>query len=254
MRKHLKLALMAMTAIPTIATSLTLTPLLCPAQAWAQAHGKLPNRIVAVRDGDGSIVYVNTPVASSPIPHHGTQTKQIREVQAGGISAPDTAGRSDVESAIADASARHGMDPALVRAVVRAESNFNPLAVSRKGALGLMQLMPATAGDLNVTNPFDPRQNVDAGVRHLKQLLANFGGDLQLGLAAYNAGEAAVRRSGGVPNFAETRDYVRQIVATYSGDSSVGNGRVQASGKSGHPASARIFRDEHGVLTMTNTE
>jgi hypothetical protein len=107
-------------------------------------------------------------------------------------------------------SQRHGVDPALVRAVVEVESNYEPTARSRKGAMGLMQLMPATARHYAVANPYDPQANLDAGIRHLRSLLDRF--DVRLALAAYNAGEAAVRRYGGVPPFRETRDYVARVM------------------------------------------
>ena len=115
------------------------------------------------------------------------------------------------------------MDPSLVRSVVKVESNFNPNAVSRKGAMGLMQLMPSTARSLNVANPFDPAQNVDAGVRHLRKLLDSYGGNVRLSLAAYNAGAGAVARSAGVPHFRETQDYVRRITNLYNGGGSRGS-------------------------------
>src|SRR5579859_4545870 len=118
---------------------------------------------------------------------------------------------AQIDAAIAQAAARHHVDPNLVRAVVKVESNFNPNAVSRKGAMGLMQLMPGTARELAVTDPFDPRQNVDAGVRHLRGLLDSFDGDVSRSLAAYNAGARAVEKHGGVPPYAETKDYVRRI-------------------------------------------
>ena len=110
-----------------------------------------------------------------------------------------------------------------MRSVVKVESNFNPNAVSRKGAMGLMQLMPSTARSLNVSNPFDPQQNVDAGVRHLRRLLDSYGGDVRLSLAAYNAGSGAVARSAGVPHFRETQNYVRRITNLYNGGSEPGS-------------------------------
>src|SRR5258707_3317533 len=94
------------------------------------------------------------------------------------------ASSDEIDASIVMAAARHNVDPNLVRAVVKVESNFNSNAVSRKGAMGLMQLMPSTARSLNVKNPFDPDQNVDAGVRHLKHLLQNYGGELQITLTA----------------------------------------------------------------------
>src|SRR5580698_8947368 len=124
--------------------------------------------------------------------------------------------QQDIDAAIDAAAVRHNVDPSLVRSVVKVESNFNPNAVSRKGAMGLMQLMPSTARSLNVANPFDPAQNVDAGVRHLRKLLDSYGGNVSLSLAAYNAGSGAVARSAGVPHFRETQNYVRRITDLYS--------------------------------------
>jgi len=154
-----------------------------------------------------------------------------------------------IDEAIETAARRHNVDPNLVRAVIKVESGGNPSAVSRTGAMGLMQLMPATARQLKVSNPFDPAQNVDAGVRHLKGLLDNFRGDLNLSLAAYNAGEGAVRRNGGVPPYWETRNYVRRITSLYGQGGSISLG-ISA------PLSApiHVFRDERGVLQITNTE
>jgi hypothetical protein len=153
---------------------------------------------------------------------------------------------ADIDTAIEQAAARHNVDPNLVRAVVKVESNFNPNAVSQKGAMGLMQLMPATARQLKVKNPFDPEQNVDAGVRHLKQLLESYGGDVKLSLAAYNAGSGAVARSAGVPHYAETQSYVRRITNLYYG------GSVFEPGASHDPVT--VQRDARGVLYISNTD
>jgi len=118
---------------------------------------------------------------------------------------------------VRETSRRHRVDPRLVEALIRVESGFDAQAVSPKGAVGLMQLMPATALRYRVTDRFDPAQNVEGGVRYLRDLLALFGGDLQLALAAYNAGEEAVLRHGGrVPPYAESQTYVRRVTALYS--------------------------------------
>jgi hypothetical protein len=153
----------------------------------------------------------------------------------------------EIDQSIVMAAARHNVDPNLVRAVIRVESNFNSNAVSRTGAMGLMQLMPKTARQLKVKNPFDAEQNVDAGVRHLKYLLENYNGDVNLTLAAYNAGEGAVRRNRGVPHFAETQDYVRRITNIYYGGSG-----ISQLGASRDPV--HVQRDARGVLYISNTE
>lgn len=158
--------------------------------------------------------------------------------------------QQDIDAAIDAAAARHNVDPSLVRSVVKVESNFNPNAVSRKGAMGLMQLMPSTARSLNVSNPFDPQQNVDAGVRHLRKLLDSYGGDVRLTLAAYNAGSGAVARSAGVPHFKETQNYVRRITNLYNGGSEPGS---YILGSPVHEP-VHVRRDARGVLYISNTE
>jgi soluble lytic murein transglycosylase-like protein len=158
--------------------------------------------------------------------------------------------QEDIDAAINDAAARHNVDPSLVRSVVKVESNFNPNAVSRRGAMGLMQLMPSTARSLKVSNPFDPAQNVDAGVRHLRTLLDSYKGDVRLTLAAYNAGSGAVARSAGVPHFRETQNYVRRITDLYNGGTEPGSHVI--GGISRDPV--RVHRNAEGVLYISNTE
>ncbi len=110
---------------------------------------------------------------------------------------------------------QHGVDPKLAIAVAKNESSFSPNALSSAGAIGVMQLMPDTARGLGVKDPYDPRQNIDGGVRYLKQLLESFGGNVEKTVAAYNAGPQAVNSYGGIPPYAETQNYVRKVMADY---------------------------------------
>jgi transglycosylase-like protein with SLT domain len=112
---------------------------------------------------------------------------------------------------IAAVSQTHGVDPMLVRALIQVESNYEPKAKSPKGAMGLMQLMPSTAREYKVRNPFDPKANIEAGIKHLKGLIDRFG--VEMALAAYNAGEGAVKRFNGIPPYRETRNYVSRILS-----------------------------------------
>jgi len=282
MRKHLQLALMAS---PVIATFLSLTTPYVQAEAGS---GGAKTAITST-DDNGRKVYVNesfpvmtnkrseTPVRRNSLAYWSAAEHRWKPVPSANIRAArsaaaevnhylgETSGQSsplpnfvhgrafsaqDIDAAIDQAASRHNVDPNLVRAVIKVESNFNPNAVSRKGAMGLMQLMPQTARQLKVANPFDPQQNVDAGVRHLKQLMQNYGGDVKLTLAAYNAGQGAVARSAGVPHFAETRNYVKRITQLYYGGADSGMHFLQ------NPMHDPIHveRDARGVLHISNTD
>ena len=129
-----------------------------------------------------------------------------------------SAQRMELDAVVAEAAARHGVPAKLVMAVIAAESQFDPLAVSSRGALGLMQLMPATARILGVSDPFDPRENIEAGVRHLRAMLDLFDNNVPLALAAYNAGPMKVIHHRGVPPYRETRQYVSRILRRLDGE------------------------------------
>jgi soluble lytic murein transglycosylase-like protein len=124
---------------------------------------------------------------------------------------------ADIQIAIDRHSEAQSLDPKLVRAMIQVESGYNHRARSHKGAMGLMQLMPATASLYSVENPYDPDDNVRGGTRYLRYLVDKFPGRLDLAVAAYNAGPGAVQRYGGVPPYQETKDYVRRVLALYNG-------------------------------------
>jgi soluble lytic murein transglycosylase len=144
----------------------------------------------------------------------------VAQPSAAGESRPSSPSTfsSTFSDIINDACDKHGVDPALVHAIVKVESDFNAYAVSRKGAMGLMQLMPQTAVELNVRNSFNPSENIYGGVKYLRYLLDRYEGNLQLALAAYNSGETNVRKWGTVPPFPETQQYVKKILRIYNGN------------------------------------
>jgi soluble lytic murein transglycosylase-like protein len=142
---------------------------------------------------------------------------------------------------------QYGMDPLLVQAVIEVESNYDPFAVSPKGAQGLMQLMPGTARDLSVRNSFNPLENIEAGVRHLKHLLERFGGNIENAVAAYNAGAGAVERHGGVPPYRETADYVAKVSRKLQEARRAADSQIAAPAESEYPPLIS-FVDESGRL------
>jgi soluble lytic murein transglycosylase len=175
--------------------------------------GESRGDIYAYKDRQGVIHFTNAPTSSRYRPI-------IRE------RGRNSAGSLTVrfEEMIRSAANRYGVDPHLVQAVIKVESDFNTEARSHKGAQGLMQLMPETVQLHQVNNVYDPEQNIDGGVRHLRLLLDRYQGDLQLTLAAYNAGVKAVEKHRGIPPFVETREYIRRVMSyldRYRGSGSV---------------------------------
>jgi soluble lytic murein transglycosylase-like protein len=168
-----------------------------------------------------------TTVATAPTtPQTGATTFADTLAQATAAAAPTATGTpvggdsTQFDAAIQAAAQQNGVDPNLVKAVIKQESGFDPNAGSPAGAQGLMQLMPSTAAGLGVSNPLDPTQSIAGGTKYLKSMLDRFGGDVSLALAAYNAGPNAVARYGGVPPYAETQKYVQSVLANFQAFSS----------------------------------
>jgi len=220
-------------------------------------------KIVELVDDQGRRVYINSQEEDSAF---GTRDSAFNNHPF--LWSGRNPGLANLIRKVAD---RHQVDPELIHAIVNVESGYDSRAVSRKGAMGLMQLIPATARRFGVEDPFDPRQNIEGGTTYLKYLLGLFDGNLALSLAAYNAGENSVRREGGIPPFSETREYVRKVRSIYQpfqalepSESPVGDGSStvrtrsrRRSGKGGkatdhtlEPTTAPIYTyvDGQGVL------
>lgn len=224
--------------VPLFAALLSLAVMADPAMAGSTYR---------YEDGDGVVHYTNVPSD----PRYGFVRRDPEPAKPAAAEPRETVGRGwrAFAHVIRAAARRYGVDTRLVEAIVQTESAGNPTAVSPKGARGLMQLMPERAAELGVRDSFDPVQNVDGGVRHMRDLLQRFRGDVTLALAAYNAGEAAVRAYGGIPPYAETREYVRRVRALYDGA-----GQAIPSAVALVTAPQRIYRGvaEDGTLTFTN--
>lgn len=192
---------------------------------------------------DGRIVITNTPSGEGLRPVPGMNEP------AGGI-ARGTMPATPYDAFIERVAREYGISPDLVKAVALVESGFDPHAVSPKGAGGLMQLMPATAKRYGVRDVFDPLENLRAGIRHLRDLLDEFGGNVTLALAAYNAGSGAVRRHGGVPAYPETRAYVSKVHESMGEAPRRDRSRGTQGGPAGEPV--RLTRRPDGTLALVN--
>jgi len=201
--------------------------------------------IVIITDEHGRKIYINTSEARSKGP---LAAPSASPAKASNTISPS----SDINKLVEQTANRLQVDPQLVHAIIQVESEYDPKAVSPKGAMGLMQLIPETAQRFGVGDPFNPKENIEGGVSYLRYLLDLFGGDLPRSLAAYNAGEGAVERSGGIPSYAETRDYVQKVTNLYQSGSRQSG--TNAAGRK--PPASPIFRyvDEQGVVHYSNVE
>ena len=200
---------------------------------WAPAVVAETYRLI---DGNGTVHLTNAPTDPR---YRGLPS--VSGTSTGWLRMSETS-RNQYATEIRASASRHGVDPTLVESVIRAESAFNPTAVSRTGARGLMQLMPKTAMALGVRDSFNPRENIDGGVRHLRYLVDRYPGNLPLAVAAYNAGEGAVDAYRGIPPYAETQQYVQRVLK-------VGGAW---SGRSARPRSVYRYAGPNGSVTYSN--
>ena len=166
-------------------------------------------------DEKGVVHFTNCPRDSKFKPYLRESKEDQVVTRTVSLPLPPIKNTGDYDSLISECSEKYQVDFALIKAIIRAESGFNPLAISRKGAKGLMQLMPETAQRVNVSNIFNPRENIEGGVRYFKYLLSLFNNDLRLSLAAYNAGENVVAELRSIPPYRETVDYVKKVLNYY---------------------------------------
>ena len=235
MRKHA-----AITAVMLLATLFVSTTFL------AQAT---PAQIAKIVDENGRQFFINAEPRLTP-KITGSKPSNIYlpgQTSLSGRQPEVNMTHDGVEKLIREASERHKVDPALVRAVIETESNWNPRAYSHKGAGGLMQLIPTTAQRYGAYDVFNPQQNIDAGVKYLRTLLERYNGNLDLALAAYNAGEGAVDRAGGVPLYRETRNYVQKVQNAYFRP---GSGRMPDAYVNSHAIHKDVSSD--GRIIFTN--
>ena len=156
---------------------------------------------------------------------------------------------SDYHDIVYEKATKYSLDPSLVKAVIKAESNWNERAVSRKGAMGLMQLMPTTANEMDVRNPFNPEENIEGGTRYLRYLLEKYNGDLTLALAAYNAGPKRIDTYGTVPPITETRHYVNRVLSLYNGKMNYAFDGESSNKKRPEPIYKVVLQDGTGLFT-----
>jgi hypothetical protein len=206
-------------------------------------------------DDNGVTCYTDAPFVKKP--EKIIKEKEVVEKQGSGKNetASQSSSPEDYGSYVQSVASKYEIEPELIHAVIKTESNGNHRAVSRKGAMGLMQLMPSTASDMNVTNPFNPLENIEGGTKYLKSLLEKFNGDLTLALAAYNAGPKTVEKYGSVPPISETQRYVNKVISLYKGRRSYGVTAAVEAVKEVLPKQIPIYKIvlEDGSVLFTNS-
>lgn len=197
-------------------------------------------------DENGVICYTDTPFGkkAKKVIKENTNSTPVQQ-----LAKIDSRGTTNYHRIVHEKATEYDIDPSLIKAVIKTESNWNHRAISRKGAMGLMQLMPSTANDMDVRNPFNPEENIEGGTKYLKYLLKRFNGDLILALAAYNAGPKIVEKFGLVPPITETKQYVHKVLSLYNGKMTYKDDSLTEK----KPASIYKIILEDGTVLFTNS-